>query len=146
MRASARAFAAAALAGNLAAAGCSPPAGPRPIAPGTPCAACGMAIEDFRFACERQVAGRWRAYDSIECLARDAPGSPAGLPYLSDYDGRSLHRADSMWVVKGSFPSPMGGGYAAFLDRAAADEVAAQTAGRVARLRDLASARGGGGR
>ena len=48
--------------------------------------------------------------------------------------GKTLHAADSMWVVRGSFPSPMGGGYAAFLERASADDVAARTSGRVARL------------
>jgi hypothetical protein len=53
---------------------------------------------------------------------------------ITDYDGAALHPAESLWVVKGSFPTPMGGGLAAFLRRASADEVASATAGRVERL------------
>ena len=36
-----------------------------------------------------------------------------------------------MWVVRGNFPSPMGGGYAAFRERAAADSIAALHPDRV---------------
>jgi nitrous oxide reductase accessory protein NosL len=113
--------------------------GPPRIRLDTPCAACGMSISDRRFACERVVAGRARAYDSIECLLREAAegaGPGAGATWLADYDQAALHAADSMWVVCGAFPSPMGGGYAAFLDRAAADHVAARTRGRVGRFAD----------
>jgi nitrous oxide reductase accessory protein NosL len=118
-------------------AGCAGPGdGPRPIAAGTPCAACGMAIEDLRFACEDESGGTWRAYDSIECLLRAVP--PADRAWLADYDTRTLHAADSAWVVQGDLPSPMGGGYVAFVDRAAADEVAAARRGRVARWRAFA--------
>ncbi len=130
-----------------AAAGCARRAGPPAIADGTPCAACGMPVHDYHFACELEKAGGWRVYDSIECLLRDAgPAPPAGM-YLSDYDRRALHRADSLWIVKGSFPTPMGGGLAAFLDRASAEAVAKQTSGRVGRLIEFlgadSAARGG---
>jgi len=108
--------------------GCS--GGPPKIAAGTPCTHCAMTIAEYRFACVR--AGQ--AYDSIECLL--AEQDAADSEWLSDYDTRTLHPADSMWVVRGSFPSPMGGGYAAFLDRRAADDVAGRTSGRVARLAD----------
>lgn len=114
--------------------GCAPASGPPPIARGASCDACGMTIADLAFACERRVEGAWRVYDSIECLLRE-PGADA---YLADYDTRTLHDVDSMWVVRGSFPSPMGGGYAAFLERASADDVAARTSGRVARLASFA--------
>jgi len=101
-----------------------------------------MEVQDLRFACERAVGRTWRAYDSIECLLRDAtsrPGAAGGVPgisgaWLADYDSRTLHAADSLWVVRGEFASPMGGGFAAFLDLAAADSVAAATRGRVDRL------------
>jgi len=128
-----RAIAAAAISIALAgAAGCARPAGPPPIVPGTRCVACGMAIEDLRFACERPDQDGWRAYDSIECLIRDTPpGRPA---WIADYDTRTLAAAESLWVVQGEFPSPMGGGYAAFRDRAAADDVARRTRGQVGRL------------
>ena len=122
----------------IALAGCASRVGPPPIARGAECVACGMRIEDLRFACERPVEGGWRAYDSIECLIRDAGGVLAGA-VLADYDSESLHAADSLWVVRGDFPSPMGGGLAAFLDRAAADEIASRTAGRVDRLGAIAA-------
>ena len=99
-----------------------------------------MEIHDARFACERRLAGRWRVYDSIECLLRDTGESPGGAAWLADYDGRSLHAADSMWIAQGEFPSPMGGGYAAFLDSAAAGDVAGASSGSVARLAELLAA------
>jgi nitrous oxide reductase accessory protein NosL len=131
-RASTTAFAAAAIVLSLG--GCAAPFGPPAIRLGAPCAACGMQVQDLRFACERGSARRYRVYDSIECLLRDAAAIPAGTVYLADYDQSALHAADSMWVVRGDFPTPMGGGYAAFLERAAADRVAAATRGRVDRL------------
>ncbi len=127
----------------LTCAGCAGSGGPPPIALGTPCAACGMEVQDLRFACERAAGRTWRAYDAIECLLRDAAAASGaaggGVPgitaaWLADYDSRTLHAADSLWVVRGEFASPMGGGFAAFLDLAAADSVAAATRGRVDRL------------
>ena len=116
------------------------PAGPPAIRPGAECAACGMAIEDLRFACERRVDGVWRAYDAIECLVRD--GGASDQAWLADYDQRTLAPAESLWVVRGDFPSPMGGGLAAFRDRAAADDIAARTRGRVGRLAEVAAQEG----
>jgi len=129
------AFVAAILA--LVLAGCGPTHGPQPIATATPCADCGMLIADLRFACEAERGGRLRVYDSIECLLRAGP--PPERAWLADYDTRALHFADSVWVVKADIPSPMGGGYAAFLDPAAAAEIAAARTGRIGRLRDFAS-------
>jgi len=126
------------IAALLLGAGCAGSGGPPSIATGTPCAACGMEVQDLRFACERKAGGNWRVYDAIECLVRDAgnaatPGD-TGNAWLADYDSRTLHAADSLWVVRGAFASPMGGGLAAFRDRAAADSVAAMTRGLVDRL------------
>ena len=118
----------------LCATGCARPAGPPAIALGTPCASCGMEVRDLRFACERQTGKGWRVYDAIECLLRDAGAGPSGPAYLPDYDRPMLHAADSLWVVRGELASPMGGGFAAFLDLAAADSIAAATHGRVGRL------------
>lgn len=110
-------------------AGCAGPAYPPAIRAGSACAACGMTVENMRFACEQRAQGSWRAYDSIECLLREAASTRDA--FLADYDTQTLHAADSMWVVHGRIDSPMGGGFAAFLDRAAADEVAASTGGDV---------------
>ncbi len=93
-----------------------------------------MAAEDLHFACELKTTRGWRVYDAIECLLKDARAERSARAWLADYDSRALHAADSLWIVKGSFPTPMGGGYAAFADRATADTVAARTAGRVDRL------------
>ena len=61
----------------------------------------------------------------------------AGPAWLSDYDQSTLHAADSMWVVRGRLESPMGGGFAAFLDSAAAAAVAVERSGRTGRLTDF---------
>jgi len=121
------------------ASGCGGRSGPPPIPVGDRCAACGMAIRDLHFASEREVGEKHRAYDAIECLFRDARTAPGGPVYLPDYDTGALHAADSLWVVKGTFPTPMDGGLAAFLDRASADAIAAQTAGRVGRFAEFLS-------
>jgi nitrous oxide reductase accessory protein NosL len=121
----------------LALAGCAPHDGPHPIAAGTPCAACGMGIEDMRYACETGTGKAVRVYDSIECLL--GAGPPPARAWLADYDTRALHAAESLWVVKADIPSPMGGGYAAFVDRGAADEIAGARGGRVARLAEFAA-------
>ena len=117
-------------------AGCARSQGPPAIRLGTACAGCGMEVHDLRFACERGGPGAWRVYDAIECLIRDAGTTPKAPhdAWLADYDRQTLHPADSLWVVRGSFPSPMGGGFAAFLARTAADSVATATQGRVERL------------
>jgi hypothetical protein len=93
-----------------------------------------MDVEDLRFACTRRVEGHWRSYDAIECLIRDAGSHPGGAAWLADYDTRALHPADSLWVVKGEFPTPMSGGFAAFARRTSADSVAAETRGSVDRF------------
>ena len=115
---------------------CHPSARPPAIQVGRECVRCGMSIEDLRFACERQVERGWRQYDSIECLKSDGGNGPA---WLADYDSRTLAPAESVWVVEGEFPSPMGGGLAAFRDRAAAEEIASRTQGRVERLAAVAA-------
>jgi nitrous oxide reductase accessory protein NosL len=114
--------------------------GPPPIARGTRCDACGMEIQNLRFACERSVDGTWRRYDAIECMLSDMRQAPGQAAWLADYDEARLAPAESLWVVKGDVPSPMGGGYAAFMARASADSIAAATHGRVARLTEFASA------
>lgn len=114
--------------------GCARRSGPPAIAAGTVCATCGMESNDLRFACERTDGRRWHVYDSIECLLADRARGSETSAWLADYDRQTLHRADSLWVVRGEFTSPMGGGYAAFLSRGAADSVSAATRGRVDRL------------
>lgn len=117
----------------LLAAGCATADRPR-IALKTPCASCSMEITDLRFACARRAGATWRPYDSIECLIQEAAKTAGGPAWLADYDTRTFHPADSLWVVKGAFPSPMGGGFAAFANREAADRVASETHGSADRF------------
>jgi nitrous oxide reductase accessory protein NosL len=130
-------FAAAAAYAALAT-GCSVRTGPPRVDFGVPCGACGMPVRDPRFACVQGDRAKRTQYDAIECLLRDGSPRPGERIYLSDYDLPALHAADSMWVVKGEFPSPMGGGLAALLSRAGAEQIATETRGRVGRLADFA--------
>lgn len=132
-----RALACAALAAAAVLISCAGARGPRPIRPGEACATCGMSIQDLRFACERTDAPGVRTYDSIECLLRDPTAAASARTWLTDYDTRALHASDSLWVVEGALPSPMGGGLAAFLSPRAARAVARHARGRVSRLGDV---------
>ena len=120
-------------------AGCAKKIGPPPIADDAVCARCEMDAGNRRFACERLDQDKWLVYDSIECLRGDAPTAAATTVWLADYDRKTLHRADSMWVVSGALTTPMGGGLAAFLDRASADTVANVAHGTVMRWDEIAT-------
>ena len=125
----------------LAGAGCAGRGdGPPPIAKGSSCARCGMGIEDLKFATTREVATKWRAYDSIECLIADRARLEGGPAWLTDYETKRLLPESAAWVLHGDFPSPMGGGLAAFADRAAAESLAVATHGAVTRLAELSPA------
>ena len=119
-------------------AGCGRNRGVARVDVGAPCAACGMPVRNLQFACVRGLDGRHRSFDAIECLLREGALRRGETAHLADYDTGGLHAADSVWVVRGEFPSPMGAGLAGFIDRAAADQIAAETHGRVARLWDFA--------
>lgn len=118
---------------------CAPRGGDRPpsIEAGTPCARCGMGIENLRFAAARRVEGRWRVYDAIECLLADRARIAGGPAWLSDHTTKAMRPADELWVLRGDFPSPMGAGLAAFASRAEAESLAFVTDGVVARLEDV---------
>src|SRR5262245_30265993 len=122
-------------------AGCAKKIGPPPIADDAVCARCEMDAGNRRFACERREKDKWLVYDSIECLRGDDPTAAAMTVWLADYDKKTLHRADSMWVVSGALTTPMGGGLAAFLDRASADTVANAAHGAMMRWDQLVALR-----
>jgi nitrous oxide reductase accessory protein NosL len=124
----------------VAAAGCGARGdGPPPIRSGAACARCGMSIEDLKFAATRRIETKWRAYDSIECLIGDRARVEGGPAWLTDYESKTLLPEAAAWVLHGDFPSPMGGGLAAFADRATAESLAVATHGAVARLADVAA-------
>jgi copper chaperone NosL len=125
----------------LAASGCTRlDDGPPPIRPGAMCASCGMDIADLKFASTRKVDRVWRAYDSIECLVADRERAAGGPAWLPDYETKSLLPESGAWILRGDFPSPMGGGLAAFADRAVAESLAVVTHGVVLRLAALPAA------
>ncbi len=85
------------------------------------CTACTMAVADPAFAAAARLDdGQVLAYDAIECLVRDLRSrSGADAPtaiWVADLPSKTLRPAASMTVVLANFPSPMGGGYAAFAD------------------------------
>ena len=99
------------------------------------CAACGMKVADAGYAAAARLPdGQTLAYDAIECLVRDlrvrrGDGAPAGI-WLPDFaSGGELKPAADMTVVLADYPSPMGGGYAAFADPAVAAAEAASRDG-----------------
>jgi hypothetical protein len=97
-----------------------------------------MAVQEVRFAGLLRNGDGDRQFDSIECLVKDSNFRSARI-YLADYDQGDLHAAESLWVVKGDFPTPMGGGLAAFASVESAREVAERTQGRVGRFAELAA-------
>ncbi|MFH2052062.1 MAG: hypothetical protein ABIK96_06305 [bacterium] len=98
------------------------------------CAACGMAVADPRYAAAiRTPEGEIAAYDAIECAVRDlrtrtGARAPAEI-WLPDLPTGALHQAAGMTVVLADYPSPMGGGYAAFADPSVAAAEAERRAG-----------------
>ena len=106
------------------------------------CVACGMAVSDPAFAAAARLAdGTVLAYDAPECLVRDlrtrtGAAAPAAV-WLTDLPTATLRPAATMTLVLADFPSPMGGGYAAFADPLVAAAEAEQRGGVAAPLQDF---------
>lgn len=83
------------------------------------CRECGMTIQDARFAAARRSDSGTALYDSIECLVRACRRNGCEITdaiWIADLDGDGLHPQSSMTIVAANYPSPMGGGLAAFRD------------------------------
>ncbi len=113
------------------------------------CESCGMTVQDARFAAVVKDGSTVHTYDSIECLLKHrrtaGDASAAGI-WIMDFDTQTLQPASSVTIVKGDFPSPMGGGYAAFADAAQARAQAEAHQGRVGTLDQALSGELQGGR
>jgi len=118
-------------------------ADPRPVTFGVDvCPYCNMTVVDLRFTAQVVTpTGLVHHYDAIECLADHLMGHGPRPPevaetYLADRAVSSRDEAAFLEVEEAvvlhhaRLRTPMGGGLAAFADRAAAEEFAA--AGRLA--------------
>ncbi len=95
------------------------------------CAVCGMTVGDARYAAVLRESDQDSYYDAIECLVRRLRQGATGEAWLSDYEPpHALIPATSATVLLAGFPSPMGGGYAAFSDPERARALAESRKGR----------------
>lgn len=118
---------------------------------GTLCSLCGMEIRDTHFASAlREASGEVRSFDAIECLIQDRRehgGLDEASIWLPDLGEGQLYPAERMTIVRGGFPSPMGGGFAAFRDAELAGRLTAERKGQAGSLADFVrGGRTGGGR
>ena len=104
------------------------------------CETCGMTVNDPRFAALFEDESTQQTFDSIECLLKGKRISgDTGVQgiWIMDFDTQKLCPASALTIVKADFPSPMGGGYAAFAD---AGHARAQTEAHRGQLGTLSEA------
>lgn len=121
-------------------AGCKPrPQGPQPpeIRYGQEmCSACGMVIDDPRFAAATLlVSGEYLKFDDVgEMLSyhMNHPEDQVSAWFVHDYPSENWIRGEQAFYVRSqSLQTPMGSGIAAFAERAAAESFAAERDGEV---------------
>jgi nitrous oxide reductase accessory protein NosL len=125
--------------------GCRANAGGPPIVEldRTVCAQCGMLVSDIRFAAAYRDAGaEAKVFDDIGCLRKSARGlgNPGATAFWfhDAVDHGWIEGRGTVFVASTSLQTPMGGGYLAFRDAAAAGrEAAVRRARVVASLDDL---------
>jgi copper chaperone NosL len=113
----------------------------------TACARCGMLVSELGGAAAyRATTGKVRAYDDLACLLADreagvgADVEPAAIWVYDQRDGRPLRATEAAFVLSRHLRTPMGGGFAAFGDLAAAAAFRDTAGGEVLGWHDLASA------
>jgi copper chaperone NosL len=102
----------------------------------TACAYCGMLISEPAYAASYRAAGREaRAFDDIACLLAAARGEahgPALQFWFHDAAASGwIDGGDAVFVHSPQLRTPMGGGFVAYRDRAAAARAAEETGGRI---------------
>lgn len=105
----------------------------------TPCSRCGMLISETLYAAAYQAPGAdARVFDDIGCLRDAARGEQGALRiWVHDAaDGRWMIGGEALLVSSPSIRTPMGGGFLAYRDPAAADRAAERHNGRVIRSID----------
>lgn len=106
------------------------------------CVACGMVINDARYAAAvKSGTGEVNGFDALECLIRHARRNTeeGDQIWLSDFYDSRMYPESQMTVVLADFPSPMGGGLAAFKDKSKAEEAATTRRGEAGLLGDFVS-------
>ena len=111
------------------------------------CARCGMLVSELGGAAAyRTATGEVRAYDDLACLIADreagvgADVEPAAIRVYDQRDGRPVRAIEAAFVLSRHLRTPMGGGFAAFGDLAAAAAFRETAGGEVLGWHDLASA------
>lgn len=95
------------------------------------CVECRMNVEDARYmAAVRTADGATEAFDSVECVIKRLRRDASGTVWLTDFESPGTWvQATDATVVRAGFPSPMGGGYAAFANPERAQGIAAERGG-----------------
>jgi copper chaperone NosL len=127
-------------------AACSPkPEGPQPpeINYGQEmCSACGMSIDDPRFAAATLLAsGKYLKFDDAGEMFRyhmNHPEDQVAAWFVHDYPSEKWIRGEqAIFVHSTSLQTPMGSGVAAFADRAEAEAFASEHNGTITNLDKL---------
>lgn len=112
------------------------------------CAACGMVIDDARFAAAWTSPHTSRHYDDIGCMVTDLLKHPApqdARMYVHDIESEAwLPASDATYLLSSAIRTPMAYGIAATATREAADRLSARYQARVQAWAALAAARTNG--
>ncbi len=105
------------------------------------CDACGMIIDDARFAAATILLdGQALKFDDIGDMViyhLDHPEAQVKAWFVHDYDSEAWIRGETAHFVKGDLKTPMDGSIAAFEDQTAADAFAAAVNGKLFTLDEL---------
>lgn len=108
------------------------------------CDRCNMIINDERFAAAyRSSAGEARRFDDLGEMVLElrSSGAPAAAAFVHDHRSRAWLPAERAHYVRSArIASPMGFGFAAFEDEAAARAYAAEQEGEILDWRQLMTA------
>jgi copper chaperone NosL len=105
------------------------------------CDACGMIIDEARFAAATILLdGQALKFDDIGEMViyhLDHPEAQVKAWFVHDYDSEAWIRGETAHFVKGDLKTPMGGSIAAFETQAAAEAFAAAVNGKLFTLDEL---------
>ena len=102
-----------------------------------------MVINDPAYmAMARAADGSELAFDALECLIKTQRRRPITGVLVSDFENPGTWiPAEQAVIARAGFPSPMGGGYAAFASPARAEAAVAARGGVLGSLADFVAGR-----